>query len=301
MTDPAAGAGAPLGGAPSLPPPTFVPPSGIVASRGPRAAVDRGALLWDFIETFVASRRLFQGIHALYDQRVIAAASRRGVTREQLKLPPRDLFALFHLPRLEHLRDARLHPLRRMAFAVFGEEGDSGLMDAYCGHIFHEVSILSREHRSVGRFVRRHDPRRYQRLFEEVSGYYPERLRRVRRFFGLAMRRLEELLPTWSHERIVMRSAWLFGESLSRRAWGRGREALYERMYPRGGVIRGYVEAARSFDASGFGVPARQALVQAEQAATVLRESRTLMADERRAVADVAALRDLMATKTEVA
>ena len=33
--------------------------------------------------------------NALYDQRVIAAASRRGVTREQLKLPPRDLLLIF--------------------------------------------------------------------------------------------------------------------------------------------------------------------------------------------------------------
>jgi hypothetical protein len=260
--------------------------------------VDRGALLWDFLATFVSARRMFLAIHALYEDRVLAAAASRGVGREALKLPPSELFGLFHLPRLEHLRDHRLHPLRRMSPEVFGDEGDVGLMDAYCGHIFHEVSILSREHRSVGRFVRRHDPRRYQRLFEEVSGYYPERLRRVRRFFSLATRRLDELLPRWSQERVVVRSAYLFGDALARRAWGRGREALYERMYPRGGVIRGYVDAARSFEASGFFPQALEALEGAKAAVLELRSARTLMADERRAREDGEALEALLLART---
>ncbi len=277
--------------------------SGTPVASGHRlvAPLDRGALLWDFIETFVTSRRQFRGIHALYDHRVLEAAARRGVSREALKLPPRELFALFHLTRLEHLRDNRLYALRRMTRAVFGDEGDSGLMDVYCGHIYHEMSILSREHRSVGRFVVRHDPRRYKRLFEEVSGYYPERLRRVRQFFQLAMRRFEELLPTWSRERVVVRSAWLFGDALARRAWGEGREALYQRMYPRGGAVRGYVEAARSFDASGFTTHARAALDDAERVAKTSRAGRVLLADERQALDDGRKLRTLLDERGAVA
>ena len=219
----------------------------------------RGALIWDFLTTFVAARRTFLSIYRRYERRVLSAARERGVPRTELKLPPADLYKLFHLGRLECLQEMRLAPLRDLAERIFGEPGDEGLLDAYCGHIFHEISILSEEHRSVGRFVRHHDPRRYRTLFEEVSGYYPLRLGRVMRFFRTSMKRLDELLPVWSQERVVVRSAYLFGDQLARRAWGKGREALYARMYPDGGAIRGYLEAGSSFQASGFDERAREA------------------------------------------
>ena len=219
----------------------------------------RGALIWDFLTTFVAARRSFLSIYRRYERRVLYAARGRGVPRTELKLPPADLWKLFHLGRLECLRDDRLGPLRDLAEAIFDEGGDEGLLDAYCGHIFHEISILSEEHRSVGRFVRHHDPRRYRTLFEEVSGYYPLRLNRVMRFFRAAMKRIDELLPAWSDERVVVRSAYLFGDTLARRAYGQGREALYARMYPDGGAIKGYLEAGLSFQASGFETRAREA------------------------------------------
>lgn len=219
----------------------------------------RGALIWDFLTTFVAARRSFLSIYRRYERRVLSAARGRGVARTELRLPPADLWKLFHLGRLETLRDERLAPLRELAERIFDEAGDEGLLDAYCGHIFHEISILSEEHRSVGRFVRHHDPRRYRTLYEEVSGYYPLRLNRVMRFFRAAMKRLDELLPSWSDERVVVRSAYLFGDNLARRAYGQGREALYARMYPDGGAIKGYLEAGRSFQASGFETQAREA------------------------------------------
>ena len=245
---------------------------------------DHGALLWDFLDMFIKARRGFLSIQRRYDRRVLKASRTRGVDRMELKLPPVELFRLFHLDRLELLRDRRLEPLRRMSPRIFGAEGDVGLMDVYCGHIFHEVSILSREHRSVGRFVRRKDPRRYRALFDEVSGYYPERLRRVKRFFTLAMKRLDELLPRWSHERVIIRSVYLFGNELSRRAWGHGREDFYRRMYPDGGEVRGYATAAQSFADSGFDGHARSAIVQTKAAASRIRARRTLTRSERKAL-----------------
>lgn len=219
----------------------------------------RGALIWDFLTTFVAARRTFLSVYRRYERRVLRAARERGVPRTQLKLPPAELARIFHLGRLECLQEMRLAPLRDLAERIFGESGDEGLLDAYCGHIFHEISILSEEHRSVGRFVRHHDPRRYRTLFDEVSGYYPLRLNRVMRFFRAAMKRIDELLPAWSDERVVVRSAYLFGDQLARRAYGKGREALYARMYPDGGAIQGYLEAGRSFHGSGFETRAREA------------------------------------------
>lgn len=221
--------------------------------------MDGGAALWDFLATFVAARAAFRSIWRRYERRVVGAAERRNVPREKLVLPPALLARLFDLDQLQALRDRYLDPLREQAEAIFGERGDEGLLDAYCGHGYHELAILCEEHRSVGRFIRIHDPARYRELFAEVGRYYPTRLKRIRRFFRLGMARLEELLPTWSRHRVVVRSAYLFGEALARSAWREGLEGLYARMYPQGRAAKGWLEAARSFHAAGFDHEARQA------------------------------------------
>ena len=252
----------------------FNPPPSIVRSAR------SGSILWDFYVLFVGAKREFEAVDRHYNARVLAAASERGVDREVLHLPPKKLFDLFHLRRLEHLRDRRLRPLRLLAREIFGEDGDLGLMGAYCSHIFHEVSILSREHRSVGRFVRFDDPDRYMTLFNEVSGQYPARLGRTRRFFGHAAKRMDELLAQWSTERVVIRSAFLFGDRMGRRAYGSGRDGLYKRMYPEGGAFRGYYEAARSFADSGFLKKASEARNELRRVAKSTRAKRPLSAPE---------------------
>jgi hypothetical protein len=64
---------------------------------------------------------------------------------------------------------------------------------------------------------------------------------------------VEELLPAWSRDRVVVRSAYLFGERVARGVYDEGgRAGLYLRMYPDGGAAEGYLEAGRSFHASGF-------------------------------------------------
>jgi hypothetical protein len=258
---------------------------------------NRGALQWDFLTTFVAARRAFLAIYRRYERRVLAAAKEGGVNRADLQLPPQQLWKLFHRRRLVQLRDGRLAALRRLAGEIFGVDGDEGLMDAYCGHIFHEISILSEEHRSVGRFVRHHDPRRYRALFEEVSGYYPVRLNRVQRLFRSAMKRLDELLPRWSRDRVFVRSMYLSGNELAKRAYGTGLEAFYFRMYPNGGLIRGYLEAGRSFYNSGFQERARVALGRALEAFEEAEKERELRPGERRAVEEVRELMSLMISR----
>lgn len=243
----------------------------------------RGSLTWDFLVTFVAARRTFLSLYRRYERRVLRAAEERGVDRAELELPPQQLWRLFHLGRLEHLRDHRLAPLRELGLEIFGADGDEGLMDAYCGHVFHEITMLSEEHRSVGRFVRHHDPRRYRALFEEVSGYYPLRLNRVLRLFRAAMKRVDELLPRWSRERIFVRSMYLFGDRLAKRAYGEDIEACYLRMYPDGGMVRGLLEAGRSFATSGFVEEARRALERAVGAFRSAEAERELRPGERRA------------------
>lgn len=257
MTPPAAPAG---------PPGAWAPAWEAERLRVGRPGVEGGGAHWDFLVTFVAAREAFRRLRRRYERRVIGAAERRNVSREQLVLPPALLARLFELEQLEALRDRHLGPLREQGRAIFGERGDEGLIDVWCGHAYHELAILCEEHRSVGRFLRVHDPARYRELFAEVGRYYPERLERMRRFFRLGMSRLEELLPSWARHRVVIRSAYLSGEALARSAWREGLEGLYARMYPRGRAAKGFLEAARSFHAAGFDAQAAEAVARARAA-----------------------------------
>jgi hypothetical protein len=230
-------------------------------------AVD-GSLAWDFLVAFFASRREFLSIFRRYETRVMRFARDAGVHREDLMLPPQDLARLFHTKRLQHLRDVRLAALRRFAHGLFRDAGVVEPLDTISSHVFHEASILMEEHQSVVRFQHFQDPRRYAQLFEEVSGYYPMRLRRIRKLFADGLRRIEELLPEWGKDRVVVRSVFLFGGRVFRGVWDEGAlEGLYARMYPSGGAAEGFLEAGKSFLSSGFLPQARDALDRALVAA----------------------------------
>jgi len=218
-----------------------------------------GPLVWDFLTAFFASRRGFQSVFVRYERRVLRLARDAGVHRDDLVLPPAQLAGLFYPRRLRHLRDRRLAPLRELGHALFRDAGVVEPLDTICSHVFHEVSILMEEHESVVRFQHLSDPRRYAQMFEEVRGYYPTRLRRIRRLFADGLRRLEELLPTWSRDRVVVRSAYLFGEKVLKGAYEDGLVRLYAHLYPQGGAAEGYLEASRSFALSRFGEEAGEA------------------------------------------
>jgi hypothetical protein len=241
-----------------------------------------GGLVWDFVTAFFASRRAFLAVFRRYESRVLAFAREAGVHRDDLVLPPGDLARLFHPKRLQHLRDQRLVPLRALAHQLFREAGVVEPLDTVCSHVFHEVSILLEEHLSVVRFRHVSDPKRYEQMFEEVRGYYPLRLRRIRRLFADGLRRLEELLPGWAADRVVVRSAYLFGGRIARGVWedddGRPLDALYARMYPAGAAAEGYLAAGKSFLASGFApetVAALEASVRAGKRARSASRRRT--------------------------
>ncbi len=227
-----------------------------------------GGLVWDFLTAFFTSRRLFLRIFDRYEKRVLSFAGAVGVHRDDLVLPPADLARLFYPRRLQHLRDQRLAALRARAHALFREAGVVEPLDTVCSHVFHEVSILLEEHLSVVRFQHLSDPKRYEQAFAEVRGYYPLRLRRIRRLFADGLRRIEALCPTWAQDRVVVRSVWLFGERILRDVYEEGaREGLYARMYPEGRAAEGFLVAGKSFLGAGFRAEAEEALSQAVRAA----------------------------------
>jgi hypothetical protein len=249
----------------------------------------RGPLVWDFLTAFFASRRGFHSVFVRYEARVLALAAEAGVHRDDLVLGPADLARLFYPRRLRHLRDRRLGPLRALAHALFRDAGVDEPLDTTCSHVFHEFSILMEEHESVVRFQHLSDPRRYGQMFEEVRGYYPLRLRRIRRLFADGSRRLEELLPAWGRDRVVVRSLYLFGERMLKGAYEDGLERLYGFMYP-GGAAEGYLEAARSFALSRFDGPAGDAARRAEEAAGAAPDGRRLAAEARQVLDSLEAI-----------
>ena len=248
-----------------------------------------GSLVWDFLAAFFASRRSFLSLYARYETRVHRFARDAGVHRDDLVLPPADLARLFNLKRLQRLREQRIEPLRRLAHSLFRESGVVEPLDTLCSHMFHEFSILMEEHQSVVRFPRLSDPKRYEQLFEEVRGYYPVRLRRIRRLLADGLKRLEELLPGWALDRVVVRSVYLFGGRLAHAAYEDGLQGLYARMYPDGGAVEGYLVAARSFRDSGFSREAKEAAEKAVAAAEAGRKGRRspLAAEARALVAEL--------------
>jgi hypothetical protein len=248
---------------------------------GTAAPVD-GPLVWDFLTAFFASRRGFTSVFARYEARVLRFARDAGVHRDDLVVGPAELATLFYPRRLRHLRDRRFGPLRALAHALFRESGIAEPLDTICSHAFHELSILMEEHESVVRFQHLSDPRRYEQMFEEVRGYYPLRLRRIRRLLSDGLRRIEELLPAWAHDRVVVRSVYLFGERMLKGAYEEGLPRLYAHLHPKGGAAEGYLEAARSFAASRFVDEAREAARRAVEAARAARGGRRLGTEARR-------------------
>jgi hypothetical protein len=231
----------------------------------------KGSLVWDFLTAFFASRRGFLSAYQRYEARVLRFAREAGVHRDDLVLGPAHLARLFYPRRLRHLRDRRLAPLRALSHALFREAGVVETLDTMCSHVFHEWSILMEEHESVVRYQHLSDPRRYEQMFEEVRGYYPVRLRRIRRLFADGLKRLEELLPGWASDRVVVRSTYLFGDRVLKGAYEDGLDGFYGHMYPNGGAPEGYLEAAKSFALSKFLPEARAAAERAVRAATSVR------------------------------
>jgi hypothetical protein len=257
--------------------------------NGPNPQVN-GPLVWDFLTAFFASRRGFLSVFRRYEARVLRFAREAGVHRDDLVIGPAELATLFYPRRLRHLRDRRFAPLRELAHALFRESGIAEPLDTTCSHVFHEMSILMEEHESVVRFQHLSDPRRYEQMFEEVRGYYPVRLRRIRRLLADGLRRLEELLPAWGRDRVVVRSVYLFGDRMLKGAYEEGLPRLYAHLYPRGGAAEGYLEAARSFAASRFRDEAREAAARALSESRSSRGGRRLGGEARRILSSLAAV-----------
>lgn len=246
---------------------------------------------WTLLRTFYRSYRSFHSLLHQYERRVHEFSERYGVDRTQLQLPPEELVTLLDPLALAALRDGDLAQLRDVSHRVFRSAEVHDRFDTHVTSIYHEVSLLKEEHWTVREHAGDGDRREYERYYREVNVYYPKRLRHVRNLYGKARRRLEQLLPSMSRSRVVVRSVYLFGDRLVEDVYEGGIEELYEHMYPGGGAVTGYALAGESFLEAGFGAEAAAAFSRAIDAAT-----RTEAAIE-----DDGAVRELEQRRSELA
>jgi hypothetical protein len=228
---------------------------------------NRHELKWQLIRSFFRSRSRFLRLFDRYEARVLAFAERFKTDRSSLKLGVEDLLTLFDYKSLEALRDREVLTLKETAHELFRGADETDRFDHYVSNIYHELSILKEEHYTLkGEFVRT-DAREYDRIFREADEFYPKRLRHLRNLYKKALRRLEELLPNFAHERILVRSIYLFGGELVAENYPRGLKGLYAKMYPEFADAEGFAVAGDSFFGSGFLEEARDAYALALPAA----------------------------------
>jgi hypothetical protein len=203
-------------------------------------------------ENHYISRAAFQAIHRAYEGRVARLVEERGIPRDKLKLNASETRDLFDTWRLTQLIQKNLAELREVSHAYFRDADVAEPYDSKVSRIYHELSILKEEHLSVRNFPREGGSREFARLFREVSEYYPQRLRRVRDLFTRATRRLEELLPRFQENTIVLRSSYLFRKELWPENPRAGLERFLSNMFPGEAVAHGFLQIARSFLKAGF-------------------------------------------------
>lgn len=213
---------------------------------------ERRGFLWELIERHYGARNAFLAIYKTYEARVKHLVGERGTPRDKLKLTATETRKLFDTRRLQALIADQVEPLRSVAHALFRENNVPDLYDSKVSRIYHELCVLNEEHLSVHNFPPGGSPREFHRLFREVSQYYPQRLRRVRDLLARAQHRLDELLPEFHDDAIVLRSVYLFRERLWPEGTRAGLTRFLGKMFPAHGAAHGLLAIARSFFKAGF-------------------------------------------------
>lgn len=226
------------------------------------------ATIWDLLQTFFKARALFMEIYEAYEARVLRHAKEGGVAREDLRLDAKGVSALLDLKKVGELRERYLLSLKEIAHDLFRSEEATDIFDRYVHDVFHEISILKEEHLKVFTFapeyghLKGEEDEEYQVVLDEVHQLFPHKVHHVHALFGKAKTRLEQILPGYGEDRVLMRSIYLFGEELLGDAYDGGLEGFYKYLYPDLGAVEGYFQVGKSFLESRFLDKAKEALLK---------------------------------------
>ena len=219
--------------------------------------------IWDLIDAFYNARALFMDIYEAYEDGVLQHAKERGIDREELRLDAKGISALLDMKTLSDLRDNHLLPLKEISHDLFRSDDATDLFDRYVHDAFHEISILKEEHLKVYSFAPENahleEEEEYQAIMDEVHQLFPHKVHHVHALFGKAKGRLEQILPAFGEDRVLVRSLFLFGDELLGNVYEGGLAGFYKYLYPEHGAVEGYCRVGKSFLASGFLEKAREA------------------------------------------
>ena len=240
-----------------------------MAEQSQTKAQERDSKSWSIIELFYRSLIAFREIFDHYERRVLQLSTQRGQDRLDLRLEPEDLAGLMDFRALERLRDEHIFQLKDICHEIFRGKHRTDVLDLFVSDVFHEISILKEEHYNVKMYAPQYarDSREVELryILNEVHDLFPSRLRHIRYLFGKALERLEELLPTFTKNRIVIRSLYLRRNDFVKDSYENGIQDFYRLMYPQFGVPQGYFEVGKSFYDSHFTERAAEALSLADR------------------------------------
>ena len=213
-------------------------------------------LEWSILELFYRSQNTFREQFDSYEKRVLDHSYQKGLNRSDLRLSPTDLADLLDLKAIESMRNDFLFQLKDLCHVQFRGKDRTDSLDRYVSDIFHEISILKEEHYNVRTYApgweREHATEELSYILDEAHSMFPKKLNHVRFLMKKAQDRMEELLPTFTDNRIVVRSLYLHRDDFVDECYEKGIRDFYGFMYPELGAVEGYFEAGKSFFASGF-------------------------------------------------
>jgi len=224
---------------------------------------------WDLVQTFFEAATTFAEIYDSYEARVLAHADAAGVDRRLLRLSGKEVADLLEFDRLVELCDRHLVALKTIAQGIFRSSRSTDAFDRYATQIYHETSILKEEQYKVFRIAPAYqdtkDRKAYQTIIDEAHEAFPRQIHLIHELMAQALGRLEELLPHFQRDRVMLRSTYLFGDETFDVYYPNGYEDAFDRMFPReGGARKGLLEVARSFVLAGFRGQALEALKVAQ-------------------------------------
>jgi hypothetical protein len=219
--------------------------------------------IWELLEEFFRSRALFRKIHEVYEESVLQHADEKGVDRAELRLDADAVSALLDTRQLGDLRDRHLFRLKELSHGLFRTADSTDVFDRYVTDAFHEISILKEEHLKVFTFAPDYDQleeqEEYQAILDEVHHLFPIKVHHVYTLFEKAKNRLEQLIPSYSRDTVLMRSLFLFGDDLLGEVYEGGLHEFYRILYPELGATEAFYRVGKSFLGAGFLDHARDA------------------------------------------
>jgi len=223
--------------------------------------------IWELVENFFRARKVFEEQYRRCENLVRGSAKRTRTVTENVRPCGQEVSQLLDLKALEKLRNDYLGRLREISHHIFKKGGTLQLFDKYVSDLYHEASILKEQQYAVEALDagKQKTPREHREVLAGIHQFYSEKMRRLRDLFLKAQEQIELLMKTWSSEKALVRSLYLFADNAVADLYEGGVEGIYKVMY-RLGALEGYLIAAESFAASYFSEQGLDALRKAKRA-----------------------------------